>query len=278
MGSHTRTGGELCVMAHMATISSRNGQTPDYLGIGVIVAVGVVTLSLIVGGYGEYGALLIAVSAGVFVLTRSGTFRTKYQKGVANVLKPIDRANVRQAEASGDLDAELETLGTIEPPVEARAVHDAVIATMRSLIDRRRELTICADVVSFWCDALRGLESLSLEASGNTGGEDEHLAGYVAEVNEVIAAFRVKQDEIAALHYEKMANAIGALQGLTPPKSRALAHRELVEGLIRLNDLSMEQHRCIYDGDLANTEIITGELKGTREVIHNAIRQVMWWH
>lgn len=254
-------------------------QNPDYLGIGVVVVVGVATLSLIASGYGEYGALLIALSAGLFVLVKTGAFRSKYQKEVANVLRPIDRANVRQDEATRDLDTELERLRAIEPPVKARAVHSHVIEAMQSLIDVRRGLTISADIVGYWGSALRELESLPAGASTDTlDPEDTCLVSYVTEANQVITVFRAKQDEIAARHYEKTARAVEELWGIAPTKRRAMAHRELIEGLVRLNELSMRQHRGVYDGDLTNTARTTGELRDTREVIRDSIRQVMRWH
>lgn len=266
-------------MLRTATTLPRSRQNPDYLEIGVVAVVSVATLSLIASGYGQYGALLIAVSASLFVLVKTGTFRTKYQKEIAGVLQPIDRANVRQIEASSDLDTELEHLRAIKPPAEACVIHNDVIEAMRLLINVQRGLTISLNIVGYWGSALKGLESLSVDAANDTlKPKDMCLASYVAEASQVVTVFRVKQDGIAARHYERTARAIEKLRNIAPAKRRALAHRELIGGLVRLNDLSMEQHRGIYNGDVASTARATEELGETREVILGAIRHVLRWH
>ncbi len=272
------TRGGICLIRNADTGLRRSHHNIDHLELGIVGAVCVATIWLILSGYGEYGALLIAVSAGLFVLAKTGVFRTRYQRMVTDLLRPVDRASVRAKESGRDPDIEVQRLCAVRPPPVARKTHDDVVRAMQSLAEGRRTFSISGDMVSDWNGVLQGLELLSSGVSGDgAGSDDADLTKYIVEVDQIITAFRTKQDEIATQHYENMSMAIEKLRSVVPPSRRALVHSELIEGLERMNNLSREQHRDQYDGDWEGFARAAQELKKVRGVTRDAIRQIMRW-
>jgi hypothetical protein len=267
------------LIRNVNTALLRSHNNIDHLELGIVGVVCVTTLSLILGGYGEYGALLIAVSAGLFVLAKTGAFRTRYQRMVTDLLRPIDRTSVRAKESDRDLDVEVRRLCAVKPPPVARTTHDDVVRAMQSLAEGRSTLSISVDMVSDWNGALQELERVSSGLSSNvTDPGDPNLTKYVVNVDQIITAFKTKQNEIATQNYENMRMAIGKLRSAVPPSRHALAHNELIEGLERMNNLSREQHRHQYDGDWEGVVRTAQELKKSRDVTRGAIRQIMRWY
>jgi hypothetical protein len=248
------------------------------VGRSVFAIILLAGVSLMVAGYGQYGAWLVAVTSSLVILSWTGLFRTRYQRSVVQALQPIEHSRIRRLEERLELSAELRRLDRLTAPAVLRSVHEEVSQVMREVSDWRWRL-MARDMLRYLTSSISRRKRLNSWRKFDTEPyrSDKQVVEYLTALKSAVLDFEAKQRVLTEQNKKDTETVIANLRGIMPPKSRAVAHYALIDDLVSISILVTRQRVYIQNYDETNMTRAACELVEVSAKMRSAIRKLRHW-
>lgn len=243
----------------------------------VAVLVSALVLSLVASAF--YGALVVAAAFGLIVLSRTGLMASPYKKMVGSAIKPLYQLRSEERKRDSDLQELVGRFVKAQPPSGRGEEHTRLVESLRELIEARQSQLARRDMRRYAVAAISLRREMDRWLQCHNGAEtsDSDTETYVHEIRNAIRSFYAKDDTIAAQRHQAFSSAVANLREIAPPARRVAIHRDLIETVVRMDELTTHQRTCLSEANEAGVVSTAAEFAASGASVQGAIRRVRGW-